>query len=496
MSNKEKILLIISFALCISMRLFEITQKNLWFDEVFSWHISLNSFYEIIVRTSNDIHPPLYYFVLKIWMFLFGDSVFAIRLLSSVFTSSAIFFIYPVSRRFLSPVNSLIVLLLYIISPLNIYYSQEARMAAMNLFLNAGSIYFFVKLALGKLHAEKGFDFNQVFRIKTIWGYILFSAAALYTHYFSFFILAGQVVYLIAVNRRSLGNLKPYILIYSAIMLLYFPWIPQLIEHISRGQAWRTPQTLFAAAKEYVNFLKDINLGLYYHYTDLELVRYISIFLAIVIIVSLLKIVSHRQSISEGSNKLLILLIVFVPLILAGIISIRQKVEFYRYLSILVPYILIFIVFGMSLFRHKYISYIILIIFASINIYGVIIQNSFNFKNDDYRGIIRSIEYRQLEGERIYVEPHYNGWVIDYYRKQEKLNLPPNAYIRYGWGEISDSLNAQSPASFWLILDYSAVDTSNFAQYVESVNTKGYVIESKETYSLAPTKVELYRFKK
>jgi mannosyltransferase len=496
MSNNEKILVIISFALCISLRLLEITQKNLWFDEVFSWHISLSSFYEIIVRTSNDIHPPLYYFVLKIWMILFGDSVFAIRLLSSIFTSAAVFFIYPVSRRFLSPVNSLIVLLLYIISPLNIYYSQEARMAAMNLFLNAGSIYFFVKLVLDKRFASEEFSFYKVFRSKTAWGYILFSSAALYTHYFSFFILAGQVVYIIAVNRRYLGNLKPFASIYSAIMLLYVPWIPQLIEHISKGQAWRTPQTLFAAAKEYVNFLKDINLGLYYHYTDLDLVRYISIFLAIVIIVSLLKIVRHRQSISEGNNKLLILVIVFVPLILAGIISVRQKVEFYRYLSILVPYISIFIVFGLSLFRHKYITYITLIIIASINIYGITIQNSFNFKNDDYRGIIRSIESRQMEGERIYVEPHYNGWVIDYYRKQENLNLPPNAYIRYGWGEISDSLNAQSPASFWLVLDYSAIDTSRYNDYINSVFVKGYVMDSKETYNLAPTKVELYRFKK
>ena len=51
-----------------------ITQKNLWFDEVFSWHLSLDSFYEIIVRTSNDIHPPLFYFTLKIWNFVFGDA--------------------------------------------------------------------------------------------------------------------------------------------------------------------------------------------------------------------------------------------------------------------------------------------------------------------------------------------------------------------------------------------------------------------------------------
>lgn len=495
-SRKEKILLFFLFAACLSLRIFEITQKNLWFDEVFSWHLSLNNFYGIIVRTSHDIHPPLYYFILKIWMNLFGDSVFMLRLLSSLFTSAAIFFIYPVSRRFLSPLNSIIVIALYIVSPLNIYYSQEVRMAAMNLFLNAGAVYFFAKIVFEKNLSHPKWGFKKIISDSSVWSYILFSAAALYTHYFSFFILAGLIVYIIIVNRRSLSKLKPFAVIYSVITVIYLPWIPALIEHIGRGQAWRTPQTILSAAKEYVNFLKDLNLGLYYHYVDLEFVRYLSIFLALVILVSLLKIFTRKEKKDNNNKFLLILLIVFVPLVMAGIISIRQKVEFYRYLSILIPYILIFIVYGLNLFRHKYITYTVIIMIAVINIYGITVQNSFNFKNDDYRGIIKSIETRGTENERIYVEPHYNGWVIDYYRKQENLKLPPNTYIRYGWGEISDSLNTQSPASFWLILDYSAVDTSRYTDYINSVFEKGYVIDSKETYNLAPTKVELFRFRK
>jgi uncharacterized membrane protein len=496
LSRKEKIILLIAFAVCLSIRLFEITQKNLWFDEVFSWHISLNNFYGIIVRTSHDIHPPLYYVVLKIWMYLFGDSVLILRLLSSLFTSAAIFFIYPVSRRFLSPLNSIIVIALYIVSPLNIYYSQEVRMAAMNLFLNAGSVYFFAKIVFEKDISSAKWDLKKIIGDSSIWSYILITAAALYTHYFSFFILAGLLVYIILVYRRSLSNLKPFAVIYSVITVIYLPWIPALIEHIGRGQAWRTPQTVLSASKEYVNFLKDINLGLYYHYVDLEFVRYLSIFLALVILVSLLKIFTRKEKKDNDNKFLLILLVVFVPLIMAGIISIRQKVEFYRYLSILIPFILIFIVYGLNLFRHKYVTYTVIIMIAIINIYGITIQNSFNFKNDDYRGIIKSIETRATEDERIYVEPHYNGWVIDYYRKQENLILPPNTYIRYGWGEIMDSLNVQSPQSFWLILDYSAVDTTKYSLYLTDLLNKGYLQESKENFHLAPSKVELYRFKK
>ncbi len=85
--KKEKILLFTLFIFSLAIRVAFISQKNLWFDEVFSWHLSMTSFYDIIVRTANDIHPPLYYFTLKIWNLVFGDSVVSMRLLSALFTS-------------------------------------------------------------------------------------------------------------------------------------------------------------------------------------------------------------------------------------------------------------------------------------------------------------------------------------------------------------------------------------------------------------------------
>src|SRR5437867_3856820 len=100
--RQERLILSAIFLFCFAIRMVYLDQKNLWFDEVFSWNITLGSFYEIIVRTTNDIHPPLYYFILKIWIFLFGDSIFTMRLLSAACTSLAVFFIYGISKRFLA----------------------------------------------------------------------------------------------------------------------------------------------------------------------------------------------------------------------------------------------------------------------------------------------------------------------------------------------------------------------------------------------------------
>lgn len=492
----ERILLFTIFLICLAIRLAYITQKNLWFDEVFSWHLSLDSFYTIIVRTSTDIHPPLYYFTLKIWGFIFGDSVLSIRMLSTLFTSSAIFFIYLLCKRIMSPLNAIIVLILYTVSPLNLYYSQEARMSAMNLFLNIGSAYFLLLLA-DSIKA-KAMDCKMCLQDKTFYLYVIFTSAALYTHYFSFFLLAAQIMYLIIIFKGDVKLYKPFILAYSFILSIYLLWLPTLYAHLFKGQSWRSPQTAMQVLNEYVNYIKDLNLGLYYHYTNLRLVKYITIFYGIVFLVALAG--SLAKKIKE-SNKtaLLVILLAFVPLVLAGLISFKQKVEFYRYLSIIVPYILILVVYGISKWNKKLVTYPIIGCIILINIFGINLHYSFKFKNDDYRPLINQINSEYKTGDRIYAEPHYYGWLIDYYAKhpvdkiQEDMKIPKTVYIRYGWNEVLDSIKAQNPARFWVIMDYSAIDTSKYSTYLTNLNSS-FNKDFYMAYYTAPLRIDLYRF--
>lgn len=485
MSNKkEKILLFLLFIICFAVRLAFISQKNLWFDEVFSWHLSLDSFYTIIVRTAADIHPPLYYFILKIWNYIFGDSVAAMRLLSAFVTSGAVFFLYPLSRRYLDISQSILVVLLYILSPLNLYYAQEVRMAGINLFWNIGSVYFLLKLM------DKPHDYHRIFKEKYSITFILFATAAIYTHYFSFFIIFAELAYILYSYRRTPKQYIAYLYLFIAIGLIYIIWLPELISHFTRGQSWRSPQTFLDVLHEYVNYTRDLNLGLYYYYTNLQMVKYITYFAGFIVLLSLIGILISRKN--KSPKPVLILLTLFIPLILAGIISLRQKIEFYRYLSILVPYISFFIVYGLSRFNRKYIIYTLLPVLLAVNIYGINIHFSFKFKNDDYGDLIGKINSEYLPGDRIYVEPHYNGWTINYYKKQNELKMPDPVYIRYGWQEIMDSVNIQNPPRIWLVMDYSAVDTTKYAEKITTLK-QNYNILDRTTYYLAPSKVELYK---
>lgn len=54
-------LLFMAFAL----RLYRLDYQSIWWDEGISLHLGTSSFGDIIRDRQNNIHPPLYFFILK-----------------------------------------------------------------------------------------------------------------------------------------------------------------------------------------------------------------------------------------------------------------------------------------------------------------------------------------------------------------------------------------------------------------------------------------------
>ncbi len=470
-----------------------ITQKNLWFDEIFSWHLAQGNFLDITWGTSADIHPPLYYYLLKIWMIPFGDSVFSIRFLSALISSSAIFFIYPVSKIVLSEKESFIVLILFSLSPLNLYYSQEARMAALNLLLNTASLYFFIKTL-----EFKG-SFTSILKNSNVWAYMLITTMALYTHYFSFTFLAGEVLYILFNIKHLTRRFHHFLFIYLLMFAGYLFWLPIMIKQMSIGQSWRTPQSIWALIEQLFFFSKDISLGLYHFYADYRYMKLINVMVLGLFIITILGMcyfiyIKVRTNKSFPNYNRLIIVVTLVPLLIASSIFIRERIEFFRYLSFIVPFILICGMLSIKLF-NRYAQIALIILFAGVNIYGDGLYFKFDFKNNDYRQVIKSLELNNQDREKIFVYPHYYGWIIDYYNKTDKLNLPNAEDIRYGWGQMEDSLKAQDPVKFWLVLDYGAQDTATFKDKLNMISND-YNITFRDSFPTVPFIAKVYRFEK
>ena len=495
--NKERLIVFVIFLFCLSLRLAFITQKNLWFDEIFSWHLSQGSFLDITWGTSADIHPPFYYYLLKVWMLVFGDSVFSLRFLSAILTSSAVFLIHPISRKVLSAGESLIVIILFSISPLNLYYSQEARMAALNLLLNVAALYYFFKVL-----EYKG-SFKGFLKSPNTWAYFLFTTLALYTHYFSFAFLAGEFIYVLVNFKKLTRRIHHFSFLFILIFAAYLFWLPIFIKHVSTGQSWRKGQGVTSLFEQLFYFTKDISLGLYHFYGDYDMMKIINVLVIILfgfIIITLVysyyknRLKRKGKKISFPDYKQLVIYVTLIPLLIACIIFVKEKIEFFRYLSFIIPFILICGMLGISVLNRK-VQLPVIILFAMINLYGVYLYYNFDFKNNDYRQVIKTLDKNDTDGSKIFVYPHYYGWIINYYKEQEHLKIPDVSETRYGWGELKDSLNTYKPDKFWLVLDYGAQDTVTYKDKLNSLK-QGYTITFLDSFPTVPFQAKVYRLEK
>ncbi|NIN66257.1 MAG: hypothetical protein GTO63_16510 [Anaerolineae bacterium] len=218
---QRTVLLALLTFLAFCLFIFRLDHQSLWYDEGFSQYLARMSLGEITARTARDIHPPFYYYLLHFWMPMFGNGEFSLRFLSLIFGVLTVPLIYVSGRRFLGYASGVLAAALIAISPLFLWYSQEARMYTLVTFLCLLSTYLLLRI-MGK----QG-------RPDLLWGaYGLTSVVAVYTHFYAFFVLAFQAIFLVSWwvlwtrgrVRQRWPTLVSGLLCQSAVVAAYLPW--------------------------------------------------------------------------------------------------------------------------------------------------------------------------------------------------------------------------------------------------------------------------------
>src|SRR5690242_9698411 len=120
--------LLLAFALVL--RLWKISDKNLGLDESTSWSLATSPVSHLVSWTAADVHPPLYYLLLKVWLSIFGDSLAAMRSLSVGASLIALYLLFRLVEGALPRAVCYAVLLWCVLAPLSINQAQETRMYA------------------------------------------------------------------------------------------------------------------------------------------------------------------------------------------------------------------------------------------------------------------------------------------------------------------------------------------------------------------------------
>lgn len=210
------------FLLGFLLRVSHLNAMSVWSDEAFSYQFASRPLGQMIPLLQMDVHPPLYFLLLHVWMYL-GSGAAWLRGLSVAFGMLLLIVGYLIGRRFFGTSVGLLVMFFLAISPPEIHYSQEIRMYSLLAFLSATTIYaallYVRSLALGHM--------------------ILFAVAGvlcLYTHYYSLFLVGGLLFYvLIDLYGRGLkANIvvRKVLTCVVLLMILYLPWLETFFTHL------------------------------------------------------------------------------------------------------------------------------------------------------------------------------------------------------------------------------------------------------------------------
>jgi mannosyltransferase len=163
------------------------------------------------VRASES-NPPLYYLLAWGWVKAFGYGEVGLRSLSALLGVAVVPVAYLIGRELASRRAGLVLAAFVVFNPMLIWYSQEARSYALLVLCCALSLYFFLRA----LDGGRGRDL-------ALWA--LASALALCSHYFAFFPVAIEAVWLLVALRSRLRAVLPALAAVLAAGLALLPLI-------------------------------------------------------------------------------------------------------------------------------------------------------------------------------------------------------------------------------------------------------------------------------
>jgi hypothetical protein len=201
-------------AVYVAMRVYRGAAVCMDGDEIFSVGVAAHSWKGLLTAVGADsIHPPLFYFLLKLWIAIGNDSLFWVRLLPTLFSTLAIIPVVLLGREFhLRPVEINLTVGLAAIHPLLLYYSQHVRMYSLLMLCALTSLWVFHSAI-----RTGGRSFTAKYALLT-----LVNIVSVYSHYYGWLIIGLECWYLIFWKRE---HVKRFVISSAIVLAAFTPWM-------------------------------------------------------------------------------------------------------------------------------------------------------------------------------------------------------------------------------------------------------------------------------
>jgi mannosyltransferase len=316
------------------LRLFQLGEWSFWHDEALTVLLARKLPSELIHITASDVHPPLYFLLVKAFM-LFGQSEFIIRLPSALCSAGSIFILYLLGRDLFDERVGQVGAFIIAISPLQLFYAQEARMYAQLLLLTVFS----------------SWCFTRALRSDNIlwWGlFTLGATLASYTAYFALPVFLAMGLYVLLVDKRP-KRILHFVVAIGVVTLLYLPWIGIFFTQTrsvfdSYWIARPSPLTIFTALSAF-----------FVSYSLPSLWIAVSLAVTLLIIFVVLNDVRHALAESSMDARSLVWLLLwgFVPLLGTYLVSLLRPIFQIRTVITASPVFYLLVAWGITRVRRR-----------------------------------------------------------------------------------------------------------------------------------------------
>jgi 4-amino-4-deoxy-L-arabinose transferase-like glycosyltransferase len=434
LTNSVLILLLLT---AFALRLYRIDHQELWGDEARSAYV-VKLPLPSIVSPYIEPFPPFYHLLLYFWVRLTGSSVFTLRFLSLVLGVLTVPLVYRLARLASGVSVGLLAALLWALSPFQVYYSQEARMYALVGLSTTLSMLLFVRIVAGEreqfrlrrfsdavLPANQpdnqsdfaGRETNGNLRsLKGLWvGYLVSTAAAIFSHYYALFVVVAQNVLLVALWRRDRVQLKRWFVVQAVLVLMYLPWVLAQRGFLSGKASARfneltLPVLLSIVKKSLVAFSVGTTV-------QTPLAYYLTLTFLLLAALGLVATVTVQPS--NLQSPMLLLAWLVIPLIFAWLVNPIMPFFQERYLLVVAPAFIILVAVGLSWIGDRSPWALALGLLFVVSASSVSLHNWFfdhAYTKGEYKLTMDYVRDHAQQGDLLLLNNPLQEALFDYYR--------------------------------------------------------------------------------
>jgi len=384
-------ILIIIGCIGFILRVYHLNYHSLWLDEMMQVMVASAEWKDLFKLVSSHSSPPLDYILMKPVILLFGNADWVVRMPALLFGLASIpafyfFFFFITDRK-----KASIAATLLIFSPMAIYYSQEARMYSMFLFLSL------ISYILTLRFIEKN-NFKTSLSLGAVNGLLILA------HYFGIFVIGLETILLVMLllfgaDKKRRAELMVVNLMIS--FLIFLPWLPSLLAQINH----------FGGEVQYAlradrYFFKPILVHFTSGKLDAWLYSYVFIF-----------IISTAFAWRNNEKKLVI-----VALSMVGLLGMFFGVAFFkrivtpRNVIFLLPLFLLVCSYGINVFiTFLKINHLLGILIVAFLVFWPASRDYIVYRKVNWKGAARYIQQHSVGKEKVVISESVCRGCLAYY---------------------------------------------------------------------------------